>query len=187
MSETATLLPPQTRLDPLDRTLLRTIAMVLSFMAVLIVGMLIGQWIRYESATPISLRGAEPDHAAALDYQRALDFAATKLCALLLAFVVTFVGALYILRSSTEAFHLAVQGKGVGGTLQSTSPGLVMATLGVALAVVALLTRSNLAYDESGGRSSGISVEQRRVIDPPSVTPAKEGLAMEPRIKEEEK
>lgn len=158
-----------TRLDPLDRTLLWTVALILFLLSIIMIVTLYTQWIRYDYAASIALKQTVPDHAAAITYERALDFAATKLCALLLSFVVTFVGALYVLRSSSQAFHLAVQGKGLGGTLQSTSPGLVMLTLGVVLAVVAILTHSELNYEPGTTGPAQITSEPATVTVQPSL------------------
>jgi flagellar basal body-associated protein FliL len=87
------------------------------------------------------------DHAVILSYSRAWDFAVVKTGGLFLGFVQVLLGAVYLLRAATTAYSLAVEGQGVGkATLATTSPGLVMMSLGVATVVFVLYAKSDVVY-----------------------------------------
>lgn len=87
-----------------------------------------------------------PDHAASLAYARALDLVMIKTLALMLAFITVFLGALYVLRTAGAAYQAAISGGGYSGSLQTSSPGLVMVTLGTAVVAAALLIKGNVNY-----------------------------------------
>jgi hypothetical protein len=54
---------------------------------------------------------------------------------------------LFVLRSSEVTYNLAVEAKDYKGALQTTSPGLVIITLGDVLIAIAVLTKSTIDYN----------------------------------------
>jgi hypothetical protein len=111
---------------------------------------------------------ARVNHTVILTYSRAADFAITKTSALFLAFALVLTGALYVLRTATDRFALSVEGHATKGSLETSSPGLVMITLGVVLVVFVLSSRSPVEYtpppasDPTGALKSG---ETRTPVD----------------------
>lgn len=133
--------------DPVDKRIILAVSAMLTLLAALMVSCVILQWQKYDSAIHVAVHASPPDHAAALSYARALDAAVIKTSALMLAFVVVFLGALYVLRSATTVFGLGLSGQGFSGTLQTASPGLVMVTLGLLIVAIAVLARSDINYN----------------------------------------
>ncbi|HXU33798.1 MAG TPA: hypothetical protein VN851_24780 [Thermoanaerobaculia bacterium] len=85
------------------------------------------------------------DHAAVLAYARSGDFAAAKFSALCLGFTLIFLGAAYTLRMARVGYELSVEKEDVAkASLSTTSPGLVMVSLGVVLVALAVLTQSSV-------------------------------------------
>ncbi len=168
-------------LNDLDRRLLRATAWILLLAALITIGSLVFQSMEYSLAIRIALRGASPDHAASLAYMRALGAAVVKTSALMLAFIVVFLGAMYVLRKATQDYTLAIEAPGWKGSLESASPGLVMVTLGLVTAVFALLSHTNVNYTAPAAATQSYGTEIQAEM-PNSVTtpiPAEEGLTME--------
>lgn len=85
-----------------------------------------------------------------LVYSRAWDFAVTKTSALFLGFMVIYIGALYVLRSADTAYEISyTQGTQMGATLKSSSPGLVLITLGAVLVGLVLYHKSEVGLQMS--------------------------------------
>jgi hypothetical protein len=139
---------------------------LLTFLTYLLVGNLRIEKETYTKAISVTLAnldnfGREADPAAVIALSRALDFATTKTSALFLAYVLIFLGALYVLRTASAAYDLSVAGP-VKGTLHSSSPGLVMLTLGVVIVIVTLTTHSTVGYDQ------GTKIAKpERIFNPP--------------------
>jgi hypothetical protein len=147
MTENPVTPPTPTAIDTLvDKRIILTVSAMLALLAALMVLCLGLQWQKYESAIQLAVHSSPPDHAAALSYSRAFDATLIKTSALMLAFIVVFLGALYVLRTATAAFKLGLGGKGFTGTLQTASPGLVMVTLGLVIVAIAVLARSDINY-----------------------------------------
>ena len=132
--------------DPLDQRIMWTVCALLGLLSTLLVASVALQWQKYDSVIRVAAVESPPDHSAVLCYARALDAAVIKTCALMLGFTVVFLGALYVLRTTTVAFSLGLSGKGYNGTLQTTSPGLVMITLGLAIVATTVLTKADIDY-----------------------------------------
>jgi hypothetical protein len=98
------------------------------------------------TATAVALTHPNTDHAAALGYSRALNTAVVKTSCIFLAYLLIFLGGLYVLRTAKQTFGLDIEAKGVKGTLNTSSPGLVMAALGAALVLGALFHEPRLDY-----------------------------------------
>jgi hypothetical protein len=99
------------------------------------------------------------DHAPAhvLTFTRAMDSAIVKSTVVFMGFMVTLLGALYVLRAATASFSLDVKSDAASGTLQSSSPGLVMVVLGIVAVGLALYSKVNLTIEEGHGQSTGQS------------------------------
>jgi len=132
--------------DPsLDWRLFLVVSLILTAITALFVIGLFVQWRGYNAGLQVAL--TDPvDHGAALSYSRGLDAAIIKSSALFLGYLLVFTGALYVLRSATAAYQLSVKTGTQNGTLQTTSPGLVIITLGVLLITVTIVTKSELNY-----------------------------------------
>ncbi len=63
--------------------------------------------------------------------------------------MLALLGALYVLRIATVKYSLDLKSKGSSASLGTSSPGLVMITLGVATVVCALYSRSYVELDPS--------------------------------------
>jgi hypothetical protein len=129
----------------LDWRLFLVVSLILIAITALFVVGLFVQWQGYNAGLQVALT-PPVDHGAALSYSRGLDAAIVKSSALFLGYLLVFTGALYVLRSSTAAYQLSLKTGNQAGTLQTTSPGLVIITLGVLLIVVTILTKSKLDY-----------------------------------------
>lgn len=129
----------------LDRYIFGIMTLILAFLSILLYQNLIAQRANYRNGITIALE--DPiDHAAALTYARASDAAVMKLSALFLGFLLIFTGALYVLRNATAQYRLRAKGVGHSGGLQTSSPGLVVVTLGVLLVGTALVTVQQIDY-----------------------------------------
>jgi hypothetical protein len=133
-------------LDPVDRRIMLVVSAMLTLIAIMMVTCVGLEWQKYDTAIGVAVKQSPPDHAAALSYERALDAAVTKTSALMLAFIVVFLGALYVLRTATAVFNIWLSGGGVNGALQSTSPGLVMVALGLVTVAIVVLGHSDINY-----------------------------------------
>ncbi len=129
----------------LDRYIFGIMTLILAFLSVLLYQNLNAQRANYRDGIAIAL-GDPIDHAAALTYARASDAAVMKLSALFLGFLLIFTGALYVLRNATAQYRLRAKGAGHSGGLQTSSPGLVVVTLGVLLVGTALVTVQQIDY-----------------------------------------
>ena len=146
--------PAKRGLEPaiIDKALLWIVALLIAaIMALLAVNFFV-QYSAYKDAVN-SVKAATPtDYVTILTYMGAWDGAVTKLCSLFLSFTLIFVGALYVLRTAQLAYALGVEGGGFKGTLQTTSPGLVILTLGVVALGLALYKSSSVdltaGYDQ---------------------------------------
>lgn len=131
----------------LDRSLFRVVCIVLSILMLVLCLGLVMQYHTYRDAIArAGTAGCTIDHASMISHARALDFAISKTTALTMGFVLIFLGALYVLRAGEAAYGLTAGNSAMRSSLQTSSPGLVMVTLGVALTAVVLNTRSAIEY-----------------------------------------
>ena len=93
----------------------------------------------------------------------------------MLAFTVVFFGALYVLRTATSGYSLSGSGGGFSANLQTSSPGLVMVTLGLTIVAVAVLAKGDEIYS-----SPEYATEPAAASTPaPTPVPAVSGLGFE--------
>lgn len=125
---------------------------LLAVQLVLLVGNLWFQLNNYRVGITLARSsGATADAVSLiLVYSRAWDFAVTKTSALFLGFMVIYIGALYVLRSADTAYEISyTQGTQMGASLRSSSPGLVLITLGSVLVGLVLYHKSEVGLQMS--------------------------------------
>lgn len=147
MTAAATLREPR-----FSRALFQIVTALLGVQLLLLVGNLWFQFHNYATGIRLAERaGATADIVSLiLIYSRAWDFAVTKTSALFLGFMVIYLGALYVLRSADTAYELSFgQGSQPNVSLKSSSPGLVMITLGTLLVGLVLSNRSEVGFQVS--------------------------------------
>lgn len=152
--------------EPLfSQPLFRIVTGLLGVQLALLVGNLWFQFHNYATGIRMAEKaGATADIVSlVLVYSRAWDFAVTKTSALFLGFMVIYLGALYVLRSADTSYELSInQGAQSGATLKSSSPGLVMITLGALLVALVLANRSEVGIQvdpsPAGSGAGGVSV-----------------------------
>lgn len=139
------------RPDSLTTAIFGVVTAVLVFLAILLSTSLYFQYRNYSAGIEKAVIGSSStDFNSIITFSRAWDFAVVKTSAMFLGFTLIFVGALYILRVADAGYKLSIQGKLVHGSLQTSSPGLVLATLGVIL--VGWVVYSKSVVDYSAGR-----------------------------------
>jgi hypothetical protein len=130
----------------LTKPLFAVVSVVLTAILSLLIANLAFQYRNYSSAISAALSGGEiVDHAVVLSYSRAWDFAVVKTSSLFLAFLLIFTGALYVLRAIEHELALDIKALS-GGSLKSSSPGLVMISLGVLLVALVMYSKSYVEY-----------------------------------------
>lgn len=129
---------------PLVRPLFVVVCCALVFLGGLVVACLFVSNRDYQLGINAAIAGQSPNHLAILTYSRAWDFAVVKFSTVFLGFGIILIGALYVLRQAEAQFLMSVDGPGAKGSLQSSSPGLVMIALGVVLLIVALQTKNEI-------------------------------------------
>jgi hypothetical protein len=120
---------------------------ILGLLSVLLVMNLRVQRENYQNGLGAALNSSPPDHSAALTYAQASDAAVIKLSALFLGFLLVFTGTLYVLRAASSQFKLQGTAMKTMWVLQSSSPGLVVVTLGVLLVAISLLAKNGVSYN----------------------------------------
>ncbi len=139
---------PPKGLGALDGVILFAAVAVIAATTVLLFIVLRNQMNNYNNAIAIELKNTgHVEHAAILAYARATDFAAAKLSALFLGFLLVFLGAMFVLRVAKVDYGLSVSsGPSQSLSLNSTSPGLIIISLGVILIICVLFNQSRLDY-----------------------------------------
>jgi hypothetical protein len=94
-----------------------------------------------------ALNGQLVDHAAILSYSRAITAAVVKTSSVFLAFLLIFLGGIYILMPQETPFALHAESNGAKGSLESSSPGLIIIALGIVLAIATLATKTDITYE----------------------------------------
>jgi hypothetical protein len=163
----------------LNAPLFVVVSFVLAFLILLLGFSLYFQYKNYSLgigtalATPSRL-----DHSVVLAYARAWDFAVVKTSSIFLSFTMIFVGSLYVLRVAGTGFGLTIEGLATKGSLETSSPGLVMITLGVVLVIAVIYAKSLVSYNPP---AVPISVQSDRPVDNGGLSTPKEGPTKEIR------
>jgi len=127
------------------------------------------QYDNYHNAIKYELESVTPiNHASVISYSRAFDFAVAKMIALFSACVLVLIGSLYVLRIGEAEYKLAIGNEKGRGALQTSSPGLVMVTLGAILIVLVLSTKSTIQYGSSPNTGGVLQPnEHKQPVKPP--------------------
>lgn len=135
----------------LDNILLSIVSIVILFISAILCINLVNQHRNY--STVISDVLQSPNKGAfsiVLAFSRALDFAVIKTSSIFLGFLLVLVGCLYVLRASRSKYSLSVGEKdSTNLALKTTSPGLVLVTLGIVTINLAIFSKTYIGYDMS--------------------------------------
>jgi len=146
----------------LSRWLYRTVTAILAALAIVLTSNLWVQYGTYHTALGLVHEGMSAQElTATVVLAKAWDFAVVKTCSLFLAFTLIFVGALYVLRQGEQAYQASVDSGRIKATLQSSSPGLVLATLGVALVIAALFATSTIQIEQQPAANQRPQAQER--------------------------
>jgi hypothetical protein len=102
-----------------------------------------------ERGFDVAMTAQPANHAAAIAYSRAITASVTKTSSIYLAFLLIFLGGVYVLMPRRVAYKASGEGHSFKGTLETNSPGLIMITLGVVLAIAALAIKTEVFYNEN--------------------------------------
>lgn len=131
-----------------DVAIFVAVVVVLFCLLALLVFNLTFQYLNYNKGIEFALANPKHiDHSSVITYSRAWDFAVVKTSSLFLSFLLVFTGALYVLRTGDTNFELKAENANFRSSLSSTSPGLVMVTLGVFLAAYVLSNKTYIEYN----------------------------------------
>jgi hypothetical protein len=146
MEPSVAAIPQQDESSTLTRPLAVIVCLILVLVACLLSLSLYYQHSNYSEGVAKALNDQVLDHAAVLSYSRAWDIAVMKTSAMCCGFLLTFLGALYVLKSRDNAYRLRLSGMDKQNTLETSSPGLVMITFGVALVITSILKETSVEY-----------------------------------------
>lgn len=95
------------------------------------------------------------------------DLSSLRHAGLFFGVVALALGCMLVMTGIESGYQLSLDGPQVKGTLNATSPGLVLITLGVALAIVSLYRNTSITiHPDDGGGSASIAAHDM----PPSVS-----------------
>lgn len=157
--------PDGTRVGPIDLALFVVVAAELVFVGSLLWRHISSTRAIYEHAITSAANHDLVRQGVTLSFARALDFAIIKSAAVFLGFGLVLIGALYVLKVTNAAFQLNAETPDRSRvSLQSTSAGLVLATLGVAVVILALFSRSDVSLSGSwAGLDSRVTTAASRL------------------------
>lgn len=136
----------------LDGWLLALCVGLLALVAAMLAMNLVFQYHNYQLAMGDTAALSPLDRAImAVEVSRALDFAVVKTSATFMGYLLVFLGTAFVLRAAQAAYSLRTEGgEGLPKlTLTSTSPGLVLATLGVLSVGLALYSKTKIELTAS--------------------------------------
>lgn len=173
-----------TRNDALSTRLFVVVCLIVVFIATVLLSGLLVQWRAYSEGIKAAVSGmndgiaANVDHAAIITYARGLGAAVNKTSALFLGFMLIFTGALYVLRHSAVAYSLTANSGKMSGALATTSPGLVIVTLGIILTIATIMTKSDIDYE--GPASNPVAPESTHRGKEATPIPSEPNTPMKP-------
>ncbi|MFC0513376.1 hypothetical protein ACFFGT_04165 [Mucilaginibacter angelicae] len=143
----------------IDWLLLCVILIVLILTGFMLKNNLDTQNAAYDKVITAAMRHSAKDdkyfnesNTAIFAFSRSKDFAHTKAASTFLGFLLVFTGALYLLKVFKLSYKLKADQTPVDNvSLESTSPGLVMITLGVGIIIAVLVTKNELDYTVESG------------------------------------
>lgn len=94
------------------------------------------------------------NYSSLLAFSRAKDFSNIKASAMFVGFLLIFTGALYLIKVFNQSYEINVNRADVGSvSFNSSSPGLVMITLGVVVMICVLSIKTDVDYSFETGSS----------------------------------
>lgn len=133
--------------DFLDKIIIYVSVVLTVFTLILLATNLYFQYVNYERAISQALSRSLVDYGAVLSLSRAYDFAVIKTSGLFLGYGLIMLGSIFVLRRQKEAYEVGVgRAETVQMTLKSSSPGLIMITLGVFLMCAILFAKQTVKY-----------------------------------------
>ena len=165
-------MPAPTPAHRLDAAIFVSMAIVLLSLLAFLAFNLLFQYLNYRDGIDLAL--ADPmdvNHASVVTYSRAWDFAVAKTSALFLSYLLIFAGAMYVLRTGETNFELRAETAEVKGALSSSSPGLIMVSLGVVLTAYVLSNRTYVEYgvQQLTQPQEGVQQTKPAAIEPSSL------------------
>jgi len=146
--------PPPSQSIP-DKLIFTIVALLLVLVSLILLTNMVLQWSNYHQGIQLALKETDYPHVVILAYSRAMDFAFSETSTIFLGFILVFVGALYLLRLAQSAYGAGLHNSTVSFSLQTTSPGLVLATLGVATVLSTVYDKTTVSLDHGGQVPSG--------------------------------
>jgi uncharacterized membrane protein YjgN (DUF898 family) len=133
--------------DLLDRIIILVAVVLTVFTITLLLGNLYFQYTNYEQAITQSLEEGFVDYAAVLSLSRAYDFAVLKTSGMFLGYGLIMLGSIFVLRRQQDTYELDLGSAEAGRLiLRSSSPGLIVISLGVVLMCTMVLVKQNITY-----------------------------------------
>lgn len=131
--------------------------LLLAFVCILLSVNLYFQYHNYSLAIDAALKSPAKEAAIlTVGISRAFDFAVVKTSATFLGFVLVIFGSAFVLRIAETAYSIDIDSAQVGKvSFQSTSPGLIIATLGVTVIVLSLYKDTEVNFESSQITESG--------------------------------
>ena len=131
----------------LDVLLFLLVSLAAAYVFALLSYSLYSQLQTYATATQRAISDPSRGDVVVLAFTRAADFAIVKTSVVLLGFILAFFGALYVLRTASVGFKMRVGVGHTSGSLDTSSPGLVMVALGIVTINCALFVRTSVDID----------------------------------------
>jgi hypothetical protein len=156
---------PAPSAEPIDRALLWIVSSLIGAIMILLIVSFALQYSTYRDALTRVAANEPGNYVAIVTYLGAWDGAVTKTSCLFLSFVLILVGALYVLRTAQMAYSVSVEGGGAKGALQTTSPGLVILTLGIVALALSLFKPVSVDLSSRNDQPGGTPTAASSVLD----------------------
>lgn len=142
------------------------VSTMIGFVAIILLLNLLFQYGNYSIGIDVASRESMYNHTAILTYSRAWDFAVVKTSSLFMSFILIFTGAIYVLHKSDAKLDASGEYNGIRGSIQITTPGLILALMGLVIACVAMLVQSRVDFVENS-RQDKVSIFDEILIEGP--------------------
>jgi OmpA family len=145
----------------LDAALFTVVTLVLFTILCLLIWSLQFQSNTYKTGIQTALQETTlGHHTIALAYARAFDFAVAKTSVIFIGMLLVFVGSLFVLKVVNAGYTLGLESSEKGkATFTTSSPGLVMITLGIVTVNIAMFSKSFVNVDTGTGSLTGEKLE----------------------------
>ncbi len=132
----------------IDHVIFACTLLLLGFVVGVVLWNVAAQMGHYETALTQELNSQAPSKVFLISANRALDFVLIRSAALIFGVTLTLLGALYLFKVFDTPFDLSAGGaEKLNLSFKTSSPGLVMITLGVVLVISTVYARSTVSYN----------------------------------------